>query len=131
MGAPAERQPGQGPRRLPEVQLEEEHVAQVFEELEAKRDQWAQVLDKGRDDFKTSLLGGAWTAAHKGVVCDTVKASASGAMARSWCQQYGLPKTISFSLQKHGEQAAGALGNLWCRRMQALFDVYLASPREH
>eukprot|EP00969_Alexandrium_andersonii_P109728 4840290-Alexandrium_andersonii.AAC.1 len=39
----------------------------VFCDLELRRKEWAQTYEPRKEDFKTTLRGGAWTKAHKGV----------------------------------------------------------------
>ena len=59
-----------------------------------------------------------------GAPFDTVRASVKGAVARAWVAKFNLQPTASFALRKWGERAARALADVWCSRMQRLYDLY-------
>jgi hypothetical protein len=105
--------------------LDEDEVMRVFTELEAKRLAWNKDHESACDDFKTHVLGGAWTKRHKGVSFDAIRASPSNELAKSWCQRYGLATTSSFALNRYGETVCSALALYWCQRMQYFFDVWI------
>ena len=102
------------------VTLEEDVAERVFAELREKRQLWEVEFAAPPEDFKTTLLGGAWTLQHRGVVCDAVKAYAAGATGLSFCRAYQLPKAASFAIRKYGEAVASALAIHWCARLQSL-----------
>ena len=91
------------------AELAEDQLDVVWAALAAKRRAWAhEVLPHGNDDFITSVLGGAWTARHKGTAADCVIGQAKGA-AVAWCKAFTLSQISSYSFQKYIEGIASAL----------------------
>jgi hypothetical protein len=74
--------------------------------------------------FVWSVLGGAWTAKHKGVCFDAYKGRPATAAARAWTHQYSLCPTASFSVQKYGGHQAQLLVETWATRMNFFFAVF-------
>ena len=103
--------------------LTEEDMNEAFALLEAKRAEWKQELASSPENFKTSISGGAWSMASKGLAADSVKAAASGSVAKDWCKRYGLPQATTFSYRKYTEKVATALALHWCQRLQYFFDL--------
>lgn len=108
------------------AELDEEAMYDIFKELAGARERWQAEQGALAEDFKTCLLGGAWTQRATGQVVDYVCAKASNEAAETWCERYGLQKTSRYSLRAYGDRAAGILARCWAHRMQYYFDVFLA-----
>ena len=111
-----------GSRRQPrEEELGDEQLDAVFAELERTRAKW-RVEDRIEvQHFKCVVLGGAWTKQHVGVAVDTIKARACGKPVEQWCLLHGLPRSMSFSIRKFGEEMAGALGQCFCAVLEFFY----------
>lgn len=110
--------------------LDDEEIDRAFEALQEKRAEWHSDFLGAVGHFKVCLLGGAWTMEHTGMVCDAVKAYASGKDVKSWCSKYGLPNQARFGIRKFGQEQATALAETWCSHLQRFYDHYLAANME-
>ena len=70
-----------------------------------------------------SVLGGAWTAKHKGVAADAFSASARGEMAIALCRKRSMNRSARFELSLYGEANAAILARSWCCKMQYIFNM--------
>ena len=70
---------------VPTVGLDDDAIDRAFAELQEQRHVWAEQYHFTASHFKVCLLGGAWTQEHVGMVCDAVKAYASGQVVQGWC----------------------------------------------
>ena len=115
---------------LPDRELTEDELEHLYQELEAKREEWLlEEQDRlGSEGFKVALLGGAWTMVHKGKPYDAVRAFASGGRASEWCDKYHLPKSCRFELDYYGEDVSLKLAHAWISRMGFLFGMWLSQP---
>ena len=78
-------------------------------------------------DFKTSLLGGAWTMRHKGVAADAMKGMAVSPDAKEYCSQLHMQEQVSFYFSTYGEGLGAQLALLWWQRMQYFMQLYQSS----
>ena len=116
---------GGGNRASTEVaDVDEDLVEQAFMKLDDMREEFRQGMALDGDDFKCNVLGGVWTAANKGVAGDRVKVWAGSAEVKQFCDNYSLPKEISFSRRLYTPRGATALALLWSRRMQHFYSVW-------
>ena len=104
--------------------MDDDAIDQAFALLNSKKEELAIADYSIVENFKISLLGGAWTQQHKGVPCDAVKAYASGNAAKAWCSRYALPKDATFALRKYGEEQAHSLALEWCRKLEYFYLIY-------
>ena len=107
--------------------VDEDLVDQAFLDLEDLREEHRQGMDLDGDDFNCNVIGGAWTAANKGVAGDRVKVWAGSAEVKQFCDDYHLPREASYSRRKYTPRGASAVAQLWCRRMQHFYNVYMCS----
>ena len=98
---------------------------EIAEELARFRASWAEAQEGRSNDFQVTVLGGSWTARHKGVVADAFSGSARGDTANAWCRCRGLPRSARYEIALYGEEHAAALARVWCAKMQYLFNVCL------
>jgi hypothetical protein len=80
------------------------------------------------DDFKTRVLGGGWTFAHKGVAFDAYAGSACGVLATTFCRRRDVQLSMRFEAAAYGEAACGVLARGFCHRMQHYLNAELADP---
>ena len=92
-----------------DVELDDSAIDQIFAELQEKRQSWEVVYHDTLSHFKVCLLGGAWSKKHLGVVCDVVRAYASGKEAQAWCIKFGFPTSARFGIRRFGQDTATAL----------------------
>ena len=107
--------------------LSDDEVDAAFEALDAKRREWDANELLPSADFRTSIRGGAWTKANRGVSFDCISGSASSAALKTWCRRYSLQSSVSFAYAKYGEEVASALALGWCHKMQVLRDMWVGS----
>ena len=104
----------------------------VWDSLVAKRSEWHDATEATtREDFVSTIRGGSWTKANKGLVADTVQSKAKKGLPQIWCRQYGMNIMASFAFSRYGEPAAVQLSVEWCRRMQHWFNPWLANDDTH
>ena len=96
--------------------------AEVLADLATMPQEWADLPEDGILDFQVSLLGGAWTLAHRGVVADACSAAARGERAVPWCRSRGMPLSARYDLRLYGEEVAAILARGWCSKMQFLLN---------
>jgi hypothetical protein len=72
---------------------------QVFDELEALRRELGVAGGDRRAPFSWTVLGGAWTMAHKDVAYDAFQAKASSTASQAWAREHGLNITCRFSVK--------------------------------
>jgi hypothetical protein len=101
------------------------NAADVFDELHRLRAAWKESDDRLHGDFKVAVRGGVWTAAHRGVVADSVRGEASNVDSIAFSKAYFLPQSGTFSISKFTEQHARTLAAAWCDRMQFWFRLWL------
>lgn len=97
----------------PDIMLQLAKVRQSF--LEAKEDRCL--------DFQVTILGGQWTAAHKGVAADAFSAAAKGNMAIQWCKRRAIPQSARYEISLYGQEAAAAMARCWASKMQYMFNI--------
>ena len=107
--------------------LDDDATEAAYVEVQEQRRLWDVKFKGDIQHFKVCLLGGAWTKEHMGVVCDAVKAYASGQDAQAWCSKYALPLSARFGLRRCGQDQATALAGAWCARMQYFYDIFMQS----
>ena len=85
---PVDKEPLTGTKAVPNQVIDKDFddaaCGAVWDKLQEKRDEWAR--DDEEDTtlyFYTQVLGGAWTAAHKGVAADAMTCK-----ARSWAKPF-------------------------------------------
>lgn len=96
---------------------------EVMEQLAKFREAWQETEEQRSRDFQVSVLGGTWTAKHKGVVADAFSASARGEVAIAWCRARTLPRSARFELSLYGEANAAVLARAWCSKMQFMLHL--------
>lgn len=109
--------------------LDEDDLDQVMRELEQVRTAVAaDAPERCTDDFRVTVLGGAWLLEHRGIPFDAVQGAARGAMAKDFCRRRQAQVTMRFDLGAYGQDACGVLARAWCHRMQHHFNLELESP---
>jgi hypothetical protein len=105
--------------------IEEELLddSKVKELLEKFRQQWEESVELRCHDFQVSLLGGSWTAKHRGVIADAFSGAAKGDRARSWCRSRRMAMSSRCEISLYAEEFASVLARCWCSRMQHLFNI--------
>jgi len=77
---------GHGDRAREDVVLDEDAVEQAMRELdEVRAGLAAHEPRESESDFKTSVLGGQWLLAERGLACDAIQGSARGALTNDFC----------------------------------------------
>ena len=85
----------------------------------------AAAPDMSLHDFKTGVLGGKWTAKHKGVPFDAIQGSARGVLAQSFCRRRNVQLSARFDVSAYGQVACNVLARAWCHRMQYYYNLEL------
>ena len=57
---------------------------------------------------------------------ECIGAEAKRGIPREWCNWYGLPVSISFSVRKYSAESAFVLASHWCERLQFFYDLWIA-----
>lgn len=109
--------------------LGEDEVEAVFKELHEKRQTWLDTAPVATTDFKASILGGAWTKAHKAVAYDYFLGAACTTAAEQWCRRDSTGLSARFSAKLYGDEVAALLSRYWAAKMQHYYDIYVASGK--
>ena len=105
-----------------------EDEAAIWAQLEEARD--ALVEPKHRiGDFVAAVRGGKWTFKHKGVAADSIKASARGEEAKTFCKSQKVAKSASFYFSTYGQEDAAILARAWAAKMQFCFNLSLENSK--
>ena len=110
----------------PQEAVDDEDVCadtSVMEQLEKYRQAWQESKEIRCHDFQVSVLGGAWTAKHKGVIADAFSGAAKGELALNWCRARGMPKSARYEISAYGEEFASIFARAWCSKMQYALNV--------
>jgi hypothetical protein len=102
----------------------------VWAELEEIRGKWRALPEVRDNDFGVTVLGGQWTARHRGVAADALKGHARTAEAQSWCRRVGVPVSARFEISAYGQAAAATLARAWCSRMQHFYNLAEEMPED-
>lgn len=101
-------------------------------EFEVPDDIWRQLEERRRSSvegqamatpFVWSVLGGQWTAAHKGVVYDAFKGRSTSALSKQWAASHSLLASASFSVKLYGDEGAQLLVETWVHRMNSFYTI--------
>ena len=80
------------------------------------------VVDGGaHPNFFVSVLGRAWTQAHRSMAWDALTGKARGGLPTQFLVHYGLQKSIRFARRLHGIEKCLVLAQAWCHRMEHFF----------
>lgn len=115
---------GGGPSSSSRGPTMEVDAEMVYDALMDKRQEWQQDDGGARHSFVVQVLGGTWTAQHRGVAYDAFQGQAQGAEAKAFCDALALPKSFRCAIAFEGEAAAHAVASAWCARMQWMFERY-------
>ena len=107
--------------------LDDEEIDAAFEALRRKRLEWADFGGVADGDFVTTILGGGWTAANRGVAFDSVKAYARAKDVKTWCRRYGLQDAATYAFREYGDELASVLSLAWCHRMQWYYSQWASA----
>ena len=122
---------GHGDRAREDVVLDEDAVEQAMRELdEVRAGLAAHEPRESEADFKTSVSGGQWLLAERGLACDAIQGSARGALANDFCARRGVQKSIRFDLAAYGHEACGIMARAWCHKMQFYLNAELGGRAE-
>jgi len=106
------------------------HVEDVVEELAAFRADHNPSLAEDLFFF-TRIIGGQWTAAHRGVVADAVAGFARGGAPKEWCNKFKWPKQHANCYSLYGIEGANHLASEYVRRSHYYFQLWLESDDQH
>lgn len=107
--------------------LSDEAIDQALEVVSQKREEWRATYKDPEVHFRTTFLGGKWTAKMKGIACDAAHACAKGKTVEQWCRSNGLPISASFYFKKYGDSVASALSAAWQAHMTYLYEKHLSA----
>ena len=118
-------------RAREDLVLDEDAVEQAMKELdEVRAGLAAHEPRESEADFKTSVLGGQWLLAERGLACDAIQGSARGALANGFCARRAVQKSIRFDLAAYGHEACGILARAGCQQMQFYLNAELGGRAE-
>jgi len=103
---------------------------QAWEELQQVRERMVDLPEKRAGDFVVSVLGGVWTAKHRGVAADAVQGRAKGQAVISWCHKAKVLQSARFEISAYTEASAGILARAWCSKMQHFWNLSMQSPEQ-
>ena len=111
--------------------LSEEGYNQAFASLEAQRRAWQANHSRPSEDFRTTMLGGAWTLQNVGVTADAIKGYAANKDSQQFCVRFHMPKMQTFTIRKFTEIDASALALFWCAKMQHYYNLWTEQQDQH
>ena len=94
-------------------------------ELRALR---ADVAERAADAtfFYQRVLGGKWTAAHRGVIADGIAGYCRAGACRAWCTTFQFPKQLACYYNRYGRESCEMLTKEFCLRGDHFFGIWLA-----
>ena len=99
------------------------NVEQAFSVLYDRRYYWEHAAPSREcRDFRWALRGGAWTAKMVGKAFDSFRGFAAGGEPSKRCAKFGLTPSATVSIKMYEEEGAFKLVQLWCHKMQWLYD---------
>lgn len=97
----------------------------TWRELQAFR----QRLDDGTEcrcnDFVVQILGGAWTASHRGSRPMLCKVGPRATKPRLGARCRGVPFSARFEIAAYSEAPAAIMARAWCSKMQHAYEIAL------
>ena len=105
--------------------MEVDEVELAFAELEAQREEFRQGAQLWGDDFKTNILGGAWTLGNKAVAGDRVKCWPANKAAKKFAIDFFDWRETSVAIGKFTRRGVYACAVLLCRRLQHFYDIWV------
>ena len=121
--------PEQPCHALHREEISEEALVDIWNSVVEER--LAHEVERGGvrgDVFVTVLRGGAWTAAHRGVAVDSLRAEGRRQEAALFGRTYSLPKSCAFAFSVYSRADAAWPGRLWCHKMQWMLNRSLERP---
>ena len=101
----------------------------VLRELdEARAATAAEAPEVVTTDFRATILGGAWTAAHAGVAADYAIGMTRTQTAEDVCRRRRLRLSSRYSLEGYGHATAHIMARAWAHRMQLALNGGRAHP---
>ena len=98
---------------------------EVFDALHAKRMEWVGDGHPRERPFAWTVLGGRWTAAHRGVAFDAFQGKTMSSDARTFVGMFMMQQTCRWSLSLYGEYACSVLATCWVSKMTYLFELWV------
>ena len=112
----------------PPAELDDDLVEQIFADVENKRRQMAEeTTEPPDDDFKVRLLAGQSVYKRTGESSTAYLGEARGQLARQFCVSLKEHSSATYTISIYGDHAAALLARSWCRVMQHLFNLHIAS----
>ena len=109
---------------VPAFMLDDDQLEAVYNALAEQRQKCSVEAGEPMANFKTYIIGGAWTMANRGVAFDGIKAAPRHAEAGAWLRMYFPHVTASFAYGKYGDAVCNALALYWCQRMEYFYSIY-------
>ena len=109
--------------------LDNDAVAEVDDEFESE-DVWAALAEARAAfldpetivaHFGFDLRGGEWTKAHTGACVDSFRATFRTKQGKEFLQEHGFNQSITFSINRYGEDACLVFCSYWVAKMDLLF----------
>ena len=95
-------------------ELDDEAIQAMLVALDKARADESAAAEPSADDFKVTVLGGAWTLAHHGVPFDAIQGGARSNLPQDFCNRRGVPRSARFNYSTYGDRACGTLERAWC-----------------
>lgn len=100
----------------------------IWEEVYRRRQEATGAQSKTRG-FVWSVLGGTWTARHRGVAYDDYKGESCSKDSANWAQRHLLASSASFAVKMYGDSGARLLAEAWAERMNAFYAISLGDKK--
>ena len=109
-------------------ELTDEQYEDIFVELQEARARVAAESGKGDgSDFRMRVLGGKWTAEHRGRAFDAYAGEASAGEPSKWAVQYSMGRSARFDVSLYTAKGASCLAKTWRCKCQYFYDIWLVS----
>ena len=91
-------------------------AAYATERLFELREEWRPDVDVFPDEFfHTTVMGGKWTFANRGVAADAVATFARAGVAQDWCRRFQWPRQRSYAFGRYHREGAHQLAREFAR----------------
>jgi len=111
--------------------LSDEQVEAVFSDLDRVRAGLVEGADE-ESDWRVTVLGGAWTAMHRGQAFDAFRAAPrTNSSAEAWAVSYGMGRSVRIDVSLYGAGPANDMARAFALKCQFFFDLWEGKGAEH
>ena len=108
-------------------ELDPVELKALYSEAVKRRLRIMDITDFGikREDFVLEMRESKKNTKRGKDVLDVIRGKAKGELATYWCDAYNMHHSISLTISTYGELSCVEMAEVWCHRLQVLFDLWI------